>query len=108
MSVSRDDVDHVAGLARLRLDPDEAESLTEDLNGILEHVETLEEAPVPDDGGAEEDAPGVEPRVRSGGKGGPDRLRRDPEAMAPHWEEGFFVVPRLPAVEREEPGEGGA
>ena len=31
-----------------------------------------------------------------------DALMRQPEENAPDWREGFFVVPRLPGLEREE------
>ena len=43
MKITRQEVLHVAGLARLRLAPEEADRLTEDLGGILTYVEKLGE-----------------------------------------------------------------
>lgn len=43
MSVTKDDVDYVADLARLQLTEEETESLTEDMNSILDYMTTLEE-----------------------------------------------------------------
>lgn len=41
MSLSREDVLHIARLARLRLEPDEVDRYTEQLGGILEHFAAL-------------------------------------------------------------------
>lgn len=43
MSVTKKDVDYVADLARLQLTEEETESLTEDMNQILDFMTTLEE-----------------------------------------------------------------
>src|SRR5690625_5673880 len=43
MSVSKQDVHDVANLARLQLTDSEAEELNEDLNKILEYIDTLNE-----------------------------------------------------------------
>lgn len=51
MSVTLEDVRYISELARLRLDPDEAEAIRGDLNRILEYMETLGQA----------DTEGVEP-----------------------------------------------
>lgn len=48
MSVSKEDVNYVADLARLRFDEEETESLAEDMNQILEHIETLGEVDTAD------------------------------------------------------------
>jgi aspartyl-tRNA(Asn)/glutamyl-tRNA(Gln) amidotransferase subunit C len=48
MSITREDVDYVANLARLQLSPEETESLVSDMNQILEHMETLEEVDTSD------------------------------------------------------------
>jgi aspartyl-tRNA(Asn)/glutamyl-tRNA(Gln) amidotransferase subunit C len=61
VAITRDDVRRVAGLARLRLEPDEEERLTADLDHILEafaRLQTLDTRDVPptahvDDFGAE-------------------------------------------------------
>jgi aspartyl-tRNA(Asn)/glutamyl-tRNA(Gln) amidotransferase subunit C len=41
MAITRDDVLHIAKLARLRLGDDEVEKMLRDLGGILEHVAAL-------------------------------------------------------------------
>ncbi|HEU0165425.1 MAG TPA: Asp-tRNA(Asn)/Glu-tRNA(Gln) amidotransferase subunit GatC [Thermomicrobiales bacterium] len=41
MSLSRQDVDHVASLARLGLSDDEKETLRDQLSSILEHIAVL-------------------------------------------------------------------
>ena len=48
MSVTKDDVKYVAGLARLQLTPDETERLTGDMNRILEYIDLLEEVDTSD------------------------------------------------------------
>ncbi len=101
MPVTSADVLHVAALARLRLRPDEVERLTGQLNDILAHMAELATA----------DVAGVEPEpatewpapLRSDGAP-PDPLERPPEALAPAWQDGFFTVPRLSAMESPEEG----
>ncbi|MFN8113717.1 MAG: Asp-tRNA(Asn)/Glu-tRNA(Gln) amidotransferase subunit GatC [Solirubrobacterales bacterium] len=39
--IDREQVLHIARLARLRLDEDEVERMAQELSGILEHVETI-------------------------------------------------------------------
>jgi aspartyl-tRNA(Asn)/glutamyl-tRNA(Gln) amidotransferase subunit C len=41
MKISRSEVEHVARLARLALDPDELEALTGDMDAILAYVDQL-------------------------------------------------------------------
>jgi aspartyl-tRNA(Asn)/glutamyl-tRNA(Gln) amidotransferase subunit C len=43
MSVTKDEVTYIADLARLQLDDQQTESLADDMNRILEFVETLNE-----------------------------------------------------------------
>jgi aspartyl/glutamyl-tRNA(Asn/Gln) amidotransferase C subunit len=98
MGVSQEDVRKIAELARLHPDELSVVRLTEELNGILEHIRSLEEV----DTSAVE---GFEP-WRSGSlpfrdpKLGPDHLSAGaPGDRAPEWVDGFFVVPRLPALD---------
>jgi aspartyl-tRNA(Asn)/glutamyl-tRNA(Gln) amidotransferase subunit C len=96
VTVSRGDVERMAALARLRLGPEEAARLTGDLNSILEHVAELREVSVEGveaEGAVDGAAPFRDPAA------GPDPLHRPPAAFAPDWREGFFAVPRLPAVD---------
>lgn len=48
MSVSKKDVDYVAGLAHLQLTEEESESLVSDMNQILDYMTTLEEVDTSD------------------------------------------------------------
>jgi aspartyl-tRNA(Asn)/glutamyl-tRNA(Gln) amidotransferase subunit C len=97
MAVSREEVLRVAHLARLELSPEEVEQFTEQLNGILRHVETL----------AEVDVSAVEAVGRAtdwsaplrAETASPDPLMRPVESMAPAWRDGFFTVPRLAALD---------
>ncbi len=43
MTISNEQVQHIARLARLKLDPEEAERLKADLSGILGHFALLDE-----------------------------------------------------------------
>lgn len=43
MSISREQVLHVAKLARLRLTDEEVETMAQELNGIFEHIERISE-----------------------------------------------------------------
>ena len=112
MSVTREDVLQIAALARLRLEDAEVERLTVQLNDILGHVEALAEvgegAEVADVGEGAESGAGAEAgagwRVdwaapqREDAEGA-DPLHRSTQAFAPDFRDGFFVVPRLGAME---------
>jgi aspartyl-tRNA(Asn)/glutamyl-tRNA(Gln) amidotransferase subunit C len=95
MAVSREEVLKIAALARLRLTPEEVERYSAQLGTILDHIGLLSEV--------EEAAPPVEsvewpaPLREDGGR--PDTLGLPPRELAPAWEEGFFAVPRLPALD---------
>lgn len=93
MAVTRDDVAHVAELARLALDDARVEELVRELNGILSHMDVLRRV----------DTEGVEPTAGVGDAGTPLRpdegppiqLDRPREKFAPAMRDGFFIVPRL-------------
>ncbi|MBI4538308.1 MAG: Asp-tRNA(Asn)/Glu-tRNA(Gln) amidotransferase subunit GatC [Gemmatimonadetes bacterium] len=97
MAVTRADVDYIAGLARLRLTEEEAERMTSQLNSILEHMQVLRRVDVTGvegvGGMAEWPAPFRAPGAAA------DVLRCGVEVLSGGWADGFFVVPRLPAVE---------
>ena len=93
MSVTNDDVRHIAALARLGLEPDRVALLATELNGILAHMDVL----------AAVDTSTVDLHARSDGHGMPLRedqgpsvdLSRPRDAFAPEARDGFFLVPRL-------------
>lgn len=93
MAVSDDDVRHIAGLARLGLEPDRVHLLAQELNAILGHMDVL----------AAVDTSHIDLHARAEGEGMPLRpdegpslaLSRAREAVAPAMRDGFFLVPRL-------------
>ncbi|HET7374947.1 MAG TPA: Asp-tRNA(Asn)/Glu-tRNA(Gln) amidotransferase subunit GatC [Gemmatimonadaceae bacterium] len=100
MSVSLDDVRHVAALARLGLSADRASALVAELNTILGHMDVLSKV----------DTSGIEPVAGIGAAGAPLRpdagpavqLARGIEEFAPRTADGFFLVPRLSTHEDPE------
>lgn len=100
MAVNETDVRHIAGLARLGLDPARIPALAAELNTILSHMEALAKAPTK---GAQEAigiGDGGMPLREDGGV--PLPLARDISAFAPAMRDGFLIVPRL--ATHEEPG----
>jgi aspartyl-tRNA(Asn)/glutamyl-tRNA(Gln) amidotransferase subunit C len=93
MGLTREEVLHVAQLARLTLRPEEVELFTRQLNDILEYVRQLERA----------DTQGVAPLFQVLAKAEAFRedavagglARERALANAPEQEEGAFVVPRV-------------
>ncbi|MHB1312736.1 MAG: Asp-tRNA(Asn)/Glu-tRNA(Gln) amidotransferase subunit GatC [Gemmatimonadaceae bacterium] len=93
MSVTRDDVRHIAGLARLGVADDHLDALVRELNGILGHMEVLQQVETGGAARAAED-------LRAGMTLRPDvdgavPLARAREEFGPRMREGFFLVPRL-------------
>ncbi|MEZ4372079.1 MAG: Asp-tRNA(Asn)/Glu-tRNA(Gln) amidotransferase subunit GatC [Polyangiaceae bacterium] len=93
MTISKDQVEHVARLARLELQPEEIEGLRSDLSRILEYVEALGEL----------DATGVAPLTHLAVPELPTRpdqvvpplTREIALREAPRASDGAFAVPRF-------------
>jgi len=93
MSVTEDEVRHVASLARLGLDETRIPTIAAELNGILAHMEVLSKV----------DTSIVGPVTGVGAAGTPLRvdggnqipLVRPREAFAPAMKDGLLLVPRL-------------
>lgn len=93
MSVTNDQVRHIAKLARLAMSETEVEAMVPELNAILDWVEQLSQV----------DTEGVEPltavianRLRLRDDQVSDGDRRDSIlANAPDSEHGFFAVPKV-------------
>lgn len=102
MAVTRDDVVHVAKLARLGMTPERADALSAQLNTILGHMDVLSKV----------DTTQLEPVVGVGAQsaplqpdtGLPVSLVRPLGDIAPSMRDGFFLVPRL--TTHETVGEG--
>ena len=93
MAITKDDVHHVARLARLELSDDEVEPMREQLSAILEAVGKV----------AELDLSDVEPtahpldlvNVLAEDEPRPSLTREEALANAPDPEDGFFGVPAV-------------
>ncbi|MEP6690162.1 MAG: Asp-tRNA(Asn)/Glu-tRNA(Gln) amidotransferase subunit GatC [Gemmatimonadaceae bacterium] len=105
MAVTRDDVEHIARLARLALSDAELPQLTEQLNGILGHMDVLQRV----DTRAVLPAAGVGDagmRLRAD-DGPPTPLARGRASFAPETRDGFFIVPRLATHENASADDAG-
>jgi aspartyl-tRNA(Asn)/glutamyl-tRNA(Gln) amidotransferase subunit C len=104
MAVTREDVLHIAQLARLGIDGERADQLTQELSAILAHMEVLSQVDT-----------STVPATAGVGSGGtplrPDASIAPPmvgtlESFAPAMRDGFFIVPRL--ATHEDSAESGA
>ena len=97
MSISIDDVRHIAALARLGLTDARASALLRELNTILGHMDALTRV----------DTEGVQEAIGVGARGTPVRwdsgppipLERSLDSFAPSLREGLLLVPRLSSHE---------
>lgn len=99
MKVGRDEVMRVARLVELGVPEESVDRLAQDIGRIVEYVSQLTEVELPQDGlefiPGPQETPLREDRVR------PDALGSSPREMAPEFVDGFFVVPRLEAMDDE-------
>jgi aspartyl-tRNA(Asn)/glutamyl-tRNA(Gln) amidotransferase subunit C len=104
MAVTREDVLHIAELARLGMDAARADELTKELSAILAHMEVLSQV----------DTGSVSTTIDVGADGTPLRpdvgvsplMKGTLESFAPAMRDGFFIVPRL--ATHEDSSESGA
>jgi aspartyl-tRNA(Asn)/glutamyl-tRNA(Gln) amidotransferase subunit C len=104
VAVTREDVLHIAELARLGVDTARAEELTKELSAILAHMEVLSQidtASVPTTAGIGTGGTPLRPDV-----GVSPLMKGTLESFAPSMRDGFFIVPRL--ATHEDPSESGA
>jgi aspartyl-tRNA(Asn)/glutamyl-tRNA(Gln) amidotransferase subunit C len=104
MAVTRDDVLHIAELARLGVDAARADELTKELSAILAHMEVLSQvdtSSVPMTAGSREDGTPLRADV-----GVSPLMKGTLESFAPSMRDGFFIVPRL--ATHEDSSESGA
>src|SRR5688500_2640357 len=93
MSVSDDDVLHIATLARLGLASERIPTIVAELNGILAHMDVLSRVDTSTVGAVTGVGAAGTPLRVDGGNQIP--LVRPRDAFAPAMREGFFLVPRL-------------
>ncbi len=103
MAVSRDDVLHIASLARFRLDDARVQTLARELSSILGHVEVLSAVDTSSVSQSHEKSART-PLRPDHGPGAP--LSAPLESFAPDMKDGFFLVPRL--ATHEDSAESGA
>ena len=99
MSVSIDDVRHIAALARVGLSDERALAATSELNTILAHMEVLSRVDTRDENEVEE--AGARMPLRAD-RGPPIPLEAPVVSVAPVMRDGFFLVPRLSTHEDPE------
>ena len=97
MAIDRSDLRRIAELARLSLSEVETERLTQDCQAILEYFETIRGigAGTDEPTGTDLAAPLREDRTDC------DPLEGPLDELAPAWRDGYFVLPRLPAMDAE-------
>jgi aspartyl-tRNA(Asn)/glutamyl-tRNA(Gln) amidotransferase subunit C len=103
VAVTREDVLHIAELARLGIDAARADALTIELSAILSHMEVLSQVDSP--------APSTTAGVGAGTPlrpdvGVPGVTSAALASIAPSMRDGFFIVPRL--ATHEDSSESGA
>ena len=82
----------MAALARLGLADAQVQSLVGELNGILAHMDVLQQVDI---GGASLDPDATHGMRMRDDVPNPIELHREREQFAPSMREGFFLVPRL-------------
>jgi aspartyl-tRNA(Asn)/glutamyl-tRNA(Gln) amidotransferase subunit C len=104
MAVSKDDVRHIAGLARIGVPEERLDALVGELNGILAHMDVLQKV---QSAGAAAEADALRTGMPLGADHGPCvALERPIAKIAPQTHaldgapmpsviDGFFLVPRL-------------
>ena len=97
MSVPREEVERIAGLAALALDPAELPELTAQMDRIVAFVARLAEAESLQDLPNAAETPLSSPLREDVVL--PADLARSPAELAPEFVDGFFVVPRRGAME---------
>ncbi|HSR16065.1 MAG TPA: Asp-tRNA(Asn)/Glu-tRNA(Gln) amidotransferase subunit GatC [Gemmatimonadales bacterium] len=99
MRIGPEEVLHVARLAELAVAEEDLETLASQLDGIVEYVAQLDALPA--EGGTAAFIPGPDEVTLRADEVAPQPLALPPAALAPEFREGFFVVPRLAAMEQE-------
>jgi aspartyl-tRNA(Asn)/glutamyl-tRNA(Gln) amidotransferase subunit C len=97
VSIGKDEVVHVARLAELAVSESELPKLVDQLSRIVDFVAELNEVPTDSSAPAFQAGPEVTPLRED--VIAPIPLARGPETFAPAFIDGFFVVPRLGAME---------
>ncbi|MGE0875269.1 MAG: Asp-tRNA(Asn)/Glu-tRNA(Gln) amidotransferase subunit GatC [Burkholderiales bacterium] len=97
MSLSPDQIRHIARLARISIEPAEGEAVREELNRVLELVDAMQKV---DTTGVVPMAHALEAQVPGGQRLRPDEVterdrRADFQALAPAVERDLYLVPKV-------------
>jgi aspartyl-tRNA(Asn)/glutamyl-tRNA(Gln) amidotransferase subunit C len=97
MSVSRDEVLHIAQLAELDVEDDQLPEIASQMSRILDYVAQL--SAMPSNGTVKTFVPGPDAIRFRADEVAPPPLAAGPNQFAPAFKEGFFVVPKLAQFE---------
>jgi aspartyl-tRNA(Asn)/glutamyl-tRNA(Gln) amidotransferase subunit C len=100
VTISIEEVRHIASLARLGITEERARAVALELSSILEHMQVLSRVETRDLDEESESPAGTTLRPDVGP---PIPLHRATAAFAPELKDGFFLVPRLATHEDSEP-----
>jgi aspartyl-tRNA(Asn)/glutamyl-tRNA(Gln) amidotransferase subunit C len=100
VTISIEEVQHIAALARLGITEERARAVALELSSILEHMQVLSRVETRDLDEESESPVGMTLRPDVGP---PIPLHRATAAFAPELKDGFFLVPRLATHEDSEP-----
>lgn len=99
MSVSREEVLHIARLAELGVDEESLPALAEQMSRIIDYVAQLDALPASET--AKPFIPGPDAIRFRGDDVRPWPLAFGPDKTAPAFKDGFFLVPKLAQFEEE-------
>ena len=97
MSVTHEEVQKIAQLAELDVSEDVLPTLAEQMSRILDYVAQLNAVPASE--GVKPFVPGPDALRFRTDEVKPSPLAFGPEAFAPEFQDGFFLVPKLGAFE---------
>jgi aspartyl-tRNA(Asn)/glutamyl-tRNA(Gln) amidotransferase subunit C len=97
VSIGKDEVIHVARLAELAVSESELPKLVEQLSRIVDFVAELNQVPADEAAPPFQAGPAMTPLRED--TVAPVKLEQGPAEIAPAFVDGFFVVPRLGAME---------
>ena len=97
MSIGPDDVLHVARLAELDVPESDLPTLAEQMGRIVDYVAQLNSVPASEQAAPFLAGPHASPLREDAIR--PVPLAQGPEAIAPEFRDGLFLVPRLGAME---------
>ena len=100
MTIDKQVIHHIAGLAELAVNDAEAAALASQLERIVGMVAQLQEADIPAD--APEFAAGPDRVTLRDDVVAPEKLHRTPEMLTTGFQHGLYVVPRLGSQEHAE------